>query len=158
MCSSDLGFKQRQAEVERERLSRLKHTPAVTLDGHKVELLANIEMPEDAVAALGVGSLGVGLFRSEFLFMGRADNLPDEEEQFLAYRKAVEGMKGLPVTIRTVDIGADKPLDRSHKDEDHLNPALGLRAIRWSLADPDMFLTQLRAILDRKSTRLNSSH
>ena len=144
---AEYGFKQRQAEVERERLSRLKHTPAVTLDGHKVELLANIEMPEDADAALRVGSLGVGLFRSEFLFMGRADNLPDEEEQYLAYRKAVEGMKGLPVTIRTVDIGADKPLDRAHKDEDHLNPALGLRAIRWSLADPDMFLTQLRAIL-----------
>jgi phosphotransferase system enzyme I (PtsI) len=144
---AEYGFKQRQAEVERERLSRLKHTPAVTLDGHKVELLANIEMPEDAAAALDVGSLGVGLFRSEFLFMGRADNLPDEEEQYLAYRKAVEGMKGLPVTIRTVDIGADKPLDRAHKDEDHLNPALGLRAIRWSLADPDMFLTQLRAIL-----------
>ena len=144
---AEYGFKQRQAEVERERLSRLRHTPAVTLDGHKVELLSNIEMPEDAVSALGVGSVGVGLFRSEFLFMGRVDNLPDEEEQYLAYRKAVEGMKGLPVTIRTVDIGADKPLDRTHKDEDHLNPALGLRAIRWSLADPDMFLTQLRAIL-----------
>jgi phosphotransferase system enzyme I (PtsI) len=144
---AEYGFKQRQAEVERERLSRLRHTPAVTLDGHKVELLSNIEMPEDAVSALGVGSVGVGLFRSEFLFMGRVDNLPDEEEQYLAYRKAVEGMKGLPVTIRTVDIGADKPLDRAHKDEDHLNPALGLRAIRWSLADPDMFLTQLRAIL-----------
>ncbi|MBU6223732.1 MAG: phosphoenolpyruvate--protein phosphotransferase [Burkholderiales bacterium] len=144
---AEYGFKQRQAEVERERLSRLKHTPAVTIDGHKVELLANIEMPEDAAAALRVGSVGVGLFRSEFLFMGRIDNLPDEEEQYLAYRKAVDGMKGLPVTIRTVDIGADKPLDRSHKDEDHLNPALGLRAIRWSLADPDMFLTQLRAIL-----------
>jgi phosphotransferase system enzyme I (PtsI) len=144
---AEYGFKQRQAEVERERLSRLRHTPAVTLDGHKVELLSNIEMPEDTASALSVGSLGVGLFRSEFLFMGRVDNLPDEEEQYLAYRKAVEGMKGLPVTIRTVDIGADKPLDRTYKDEDHLNPALGLRAIRWSLADPDMFLTQLRAIL-----------
>ncbi len=144
---AEYGFKQRQAEVERKRLSRLRHTPAVTLDGHKIELLSNIEMPEDAVSALSVGSVGVGLFRSEFLFMGRIDNLPDEEEQYLAYRKAVEGMKGLPVTIRTVDIGADKPLDRTHKDEDHLNPALGLRAIRWSLADPDMFLTQLRAIL-----------
>ena len=144
---AEYGFKQRQAEVERERLSRLRHTPAVTLDGQKIELLSNIEMPEDAASALSVGSVGVGLFRSEFLFMGRIDNLPDEEEQYLAYRKAVEGMKGLPVTIRTVDIGADKPLDRAHKDEDHLNPALGLRAIRWSLADPDMFLTQLRAIL-----------
>jgi len=125
----------------------LRHTPAVTLDGQRVELLANIEMPEDSPAALGVGAVGVGLFRSEFLFMGRIGALPDEEEQYQAYRRAVEGMKGLPVTIRTVDIGADKPLDRAHKEEAHLNPALGLRAIRWSLADPAMFLTQLRAVL-----------
>jgi phosphotransferase system enzyme I (PtsI) len=144
---AEYGFKQRQAELERERLSRLRHTPAVTLDGQRVELLANIEMPEDSPAALDVGAVGVGLFRSEFLFMGRVGSLPDEQEQYLAYRRAVEGMKGLPVTIRTVDIGADKPLDRSVKDEAHLNPALGLRAIRWSLADPAMFLTQLRAIL-----------
>jgi len=144
---AEYGFKQRQAQVERERLSRLRHTPAVTLDGQKVELLANIEMPEDSPAALAVGAVGVGLFRSEFLFMGREGQLPDEEEQYQAYRRAVEGMKGLPVTIRTVDIGADKPLDRQAKDEAHLNPALGLRAIRWSLADPAMFLTQLRAIL-----------
>jgi phosphotransferase system enzyme I (PtsI) len=144
---AEYGFKQRQAEVERERLSRLRHTPAVTLDGQRVELLANIEMPEDSPAALGVGAVGVGLFRSEFLFMGRIGALPDEEEQYQAYRRAVEGMKGLPVTIRTVDIGADKPLDRAHKEEAHLNPALGLRAIRWSLADPAMFLTQLRAVL-----------
>jgi phosphotransferase system enzyme I (PtsI) len=79
--------------------------------------------------------------------MGRQGRLPDEEEQYQAYRKAVEGMKGLPVTIRTVDVGADKPLDDSVHDDAHLNPALGLRAIRWSLADPAMFLTQLRAIL-----------
>jgi phosphotransferase system enzyme I (PtsI) len=144
---AEYGFKQRQAQVERERLSRLRHTPAVTLDGQRVELLANIEMPEDSPAALDVGAVGVGLFRSEFLFMGREGALPDEEEQFLAYKRAVDGMKGLPVTIRTVDIGADKPLDRTAKDETHLNPALGLRAIRWSLADPAMFLTQLRAIL-----------
>ena len=143
----EYSFKQRQAEVERERLSRLRHTAAVTLDGQRVELLANIEMPEDSPAALAVGALGVGLFRSEFLFMGREGKLPDEEEQYLAYQRAVEGMKGLPVTIRSIDVGADKPLDRSHKDETHLNPALGLRAIRWSLADPAMFLTQLRAIL-----------
>jgi len=144
---AEYGFKQRQAQVERERLSRLRHTPALTLDGQKIELLANIEMPEDSPAALAVGAVGVGLFRSEFLFMGREGQLPDEEEQFQAYRRAVEGMKGLPVTIRTVDSGADKPLDRQAKDEAHLNPALGLRAIRWSLADPAMFLTQLRAIL-----------
>jgi phosphotransferase system enzyme I (PtsI) len=144
---AEYGFKQRQADLERERLLRLRHTPAVTLDGQRVDLLANIEMPDDAHAALDVGAVGVGLFRSEFLFMGREGALPDEEEQYLAYKRAVDGMKGLPVTIRTVDIGADKPLDRTAKDETHLNPALGLRAIRWSLADPAMFLTQLRAIL-----------
>jgi len=144
---AEYGFKQRQGELERGRLSRLRHTPAVTMDGQKIELLANIELPEDAPAALKAGAVGVGLFRSEFLFMGRRGNLPDEEEQYLAYRRAVEGMEGLPVTIRTVDVGADKPLDDSIRDEAHLNPALGLRAIRWSLADPAMFLTQLRAIL-----------
>ncbi len=144
---AEYGFKQRQADLERERLLRLRHTPAITLDGQRIDLLANIEMPEDSPAALDVGAVGVGLFRSEFLFMGRAGALPNEEEQYLAYKRAVDGMKGLPVTIRTVDIGADKPLDRTAKDETHLNPALGLRAIRWSLADPAMFLTQLRAIL-----------
>ena len=144
---AEYGFKQRQASLERERLSRLRLTPALTLDGQKIELLANIEMPEDATAALAAGAVGVGLFRSEFLFMGRAGNLPGEEEQYQAYRRAVEGMQGLPVTIRTVDIGADKPLDRNVRETAHLNPALGLRAIRWSLADPAMFLTQLRAIL-----------
>ena len=144
---AEYGFKQRQGELERGRLSRLLHTPAVTLDGEKVELLANIEMPEDAPGALKAGALGVGLFRSEFLFMGRQNRLPDEEEQYQAYKRAIEGMQGLPVTIRTVDVGADKPLDNSQRDAGHLNPALGLRAIRWSLADPAMFLTQLRAIL-----------
>ena len=145
---AEYGFKQRQGALERERLNRLRHTPAVTLDGQKVELLANIEMPEDTLGAIQAGAVGVGLFRSEFLFMGRIGNLPDEEEQYLAYRQAIEGMQGLPVTIRTVDIGADKPLERHTKaQEAQLNPALGLRAIRWSLADPPMFLTQLRAIL-----------
>ena len=144
---SEYGFKQRQAQVERERLTRLKHTPAVTLDGERIELLSNIESPDDTVAALAAGSVGVGLFRSEFLFMGRNGHLPDEQEQYHAYRRAVEGMNGLPVTIRTVDVGADKPLDATRHDASHLNPALGLRAIRWSLADPSMFLTQLRAIL-----------
>ncbi len=143
---AEYGFKQRQGEVERERLSRIKNTPAVTLDGERVELLANIEQPEDSTPALSVGAVGVGLFRTEFLFMGRDGKLPDEEEQYEAYRRAVEGMHGLPVTIRTVDVGADKPLDRSSRD-DHLNPALGLRAIRWSLSEPAMFLTQLRAVL-----------
>ncbi|PVE41440.1 phosphoenolpyruvate--protein phosphotransferase [Limnohabitans planktonicus] len=144
---ADYGFKQRQGDLERERLARLRHTPAVTLDGQKIELLANIEMPEDTTAAINAGAVGVGLFRSEFLFMGRQGNLPDEEEQYAAYRRAVDGMNGLPVTIRTVDVGADKPLDEARHDAAHLNPALGLRAIRWSLADPAMFLTQLRAVL-----------
>jgi phosphotransferase system enzyme I (PtsI) len=149
---AEYGFKQRQGEIERGRLSRLLHTPAVTLDGQKVELLANIEMPEDAAGAVKSGAVGVGLFRSEFLFMGRLGKLPDEQEQYEAYVRAIEGMQGLPVTIRTVDIGADKPLDKSTREHAHLNPALGLRAIRWSLADPDMFLTQLRAILRAAAT------
>jgi phosphotransferase system enzyme I (PtsI) len=144
---ADYGFKQRQGDLERERLARLRHTPAVTLDGQKIELLANIEMPEDTGAAITAGAVGVGLFRSEFLFMGRKGDLPGEEEQYQAYRRAVDGMNGLPVTIRSVDVGADKPIEEARRDAAHLNPALGLRAIRWSLADPAMFLTQLRAIL-----------
>ena len=144
-------FRQRQSALGRERLARLRHTPAVTLDGDRVELLANIELPSDASAALEAGAVGVGLFRSEFLFMNRNGELPGEDEQFEAYRTAVEAMKGLPVTIRTVDIGADKPLDRMSANElrhEHaLNPALGLRAIRWSLSEPGMFRQQLRAIL-----------
>ena len=143
---AEYGFKQRQGELERGRLARLKNTPAVTLDGQKIALLANIEQPGDTEAAMAVGAVGVGLFRTEFLFMGREGDLPDEDEQYAAYRAAVEGMHGMPVTIRTIDIGADKPLDDRRPDT-HLNPALGLRAIRWSLAEPAMFLTQLRAIL-----------
>ena len=148
---AEYGFKQRQGDLERGRLARLRHKPAVTLDGQKVELLANIEMPEDTVGAVKAGAVGVGLFRSEFLFMGREaqrlTRLPDEEEQYQAYRRAVDGMQGMPVTIRTIDVGADKPLEGKQNRQEHLNPALGLRAIRWSLADPAMFLTQLRAIL-----------
>jgi len=144
-------FRQRQSELERARLNRLRYTPAVTLDGQAVELLANIELPGDTEAALEAGASGVGLFRSEFLFMNRDGSLPDEDEQFEAYREAVLGMQGLPVTIRTVDVGADKPLDRLSPQElrhEHgLNPALGLRAIRWSLSEPGMFRQQLRAIL-----------
>jgi phosphotransferase system enzyme I (PtsI) len=143
---AEYGFKQRQGELERGRLQRLKNTPAVTLDGQRIELLANIEQPTDTVAALAAGAVGVGLFRSEFLFMGRDGKLPDEDEQYAAYRAAVEGMHGMPVTIRTIDVGADKPLDDRRADT-HLNPALGLRAIRWSLSEPAMFKTQLRAIL-----------
>ena len=143
-------FRQRQSELERARLSRLRHTPAVTLDGEHIELHANIEMPTDAEAAVDAGATGVGLFRSEFLFMNRDGELPSEDEQFEAYKAAVIAMKGMPVTIRTVDVGADKPLDRLSVNElrhEHvLNPAMGLRAIRWSLAEPSMFRQQLRAI------------
>jgi phosphotransferase system enzyme I (PtsI) len=141
----------RDRERSRARLARLRHLPAVTLDGQPVELLANIERPEDAAIALKAGAVGVGLFRSEFLFMNRDGELPGEDEQFEAYRMAVVSMRGLPVTIRTVDIGADKALERmsAHelRHEHALNPALGLRAIRWSLSEPTMFRQQLRAIL-----------
>jgi len=144
-------FRQRQVELERARLDRLRHTPAVTLDGNAIELLANIELPSDAQAVLDAGAVGVGLFRSEFLFMNRAGRLPGEEEQYEAYSKVVKALSGLPVTIRTVDIGADKQLDRTPQQmervDHNLNPALGLRAIRWSLSEPEMFGEQLRAIL-----------
>jgi phosphotransferase system enzyme I (PtsI) len=144
-------FRQRQSELERARLNRLRHTPAVTLDGEVVELLANIELPDDAPTAVVSGAVGVGLFRSEFLFMNRVGDLPGEDEQYEAYRAAVQAMGGLPVTIRTVDIGADKPLERMSvnelRHEHQLNPALGLRAIRWSLSEPSMFRQQLRALL-----------
>jgi phosphotransferase system enzyme I (PtsI) len=141
----------RERERSRARLARLRHLPAVTRDGQPVELLANIERPEDAAIALKAGAVGIGLFRSEFLFMNRDGELPSEDEQFEAYRMAVVAMRGMPVTIRTVDIGADKALDRmsAHelRHEHALNPALGLRAIRWSLSEPAMFRQQLRAIL-----------
>ncbi len=144
-------FRQREGTLERARLRRLRHTPAVTLDGESVEMLANIELPGDAQGALEAGAVGIGLFRTEFLFMNRGHSLPTEDEQFEAYRQAVVAMAGLPVTIRTVDIGADKPLDRMGlselRHEHAMNPALGLRAIRWSLSEPHMFRQQLRAIL-----------
>jgi phosphotransferase system enzyme I (PtsI) len=145
----EYAVKQRAGERERERLSRLKNTPSVTSDGQQIELLANIEQPSDTAAALKAGAVGVGLFRTEFLFMGRSGQLPDEEEQYRAYVATVEGMQGLPVTIRTIDVGSDKPLDRvaARTGEEHLNPALGLRAIRWCLSEPAMFLIQLRALL-----------
>ncbi|WP_137171565.1 phosphoenolpyruvate--protein phosphotransferase [Massilia sp. HP4] len=143
-------YRERQAALAkaRKRLLKLKKTPAVTQDGTPITLLANIELPDDCPAALEAGANGVGLFRSEFLFMGRGPQglqIPGEDEQFEQYRKAVLAMKGRPVTIRTLDVGADKPLDQT--DQTALNPALGLRAIRYCLAEPQMFLTQLRAIL-----------
>ena len=143
----EYSFRQRQSELERERLARLRFTPSLTMDGQRVELLANIEQPSDGAAAVRAGAVGVGLFRTEFLFMGRSGNLPGEEEQYRAYCEVISSMHGMPVTIRTLDVGADKPLDKAQPKDYYLNPALGLRAIRWSLADPVMFRTQLRAIL-----------
>ena len=143
-------YRARQAAMlkARKKLLKLKKTPAVTRDGTAITLLANIELPDDCAGALESGAEGVGLFRSEFLFMGRSGHmhtLPSEDDQFEQYRKAVVAMKGRPVTIRTLDIGADKPLDPT--EHTALNPALGLRAIRYCLAEPQLFLTQLRAIL-----------
>jgi phosphotransferase system enzyme I (PtsI) len=143
-------YRERQAKLlrDRKKLGKLRKTPAITRDGTPITLLANIELPDDCPGALEAGAMGVGLFRSEFLFMGRTgyvNKLPSEDEQFESYRKAVMAMKGRPVTIRTLDIGADKPLDAA--EQTALNPALGLRAIRFCLAEPQMFLAQLRAIL-----------
>ncbi len=142
-------YEVRQAEqaVARSRLVRLKNVAAQTLDGHSVRLLANLDLPSDAQAALDQGCEGVGLFRSEFLYMNRKDP-PSEDEQFEAYRQVVLAMKGQPVTIRTLDSGADKdvPSISAHR-ETPSNPALALRAIRLCLAEPMLFTTQLRAIL-----------
>lgn len=129
---------------ERAELALLKDVPSETLDGIPIDLYANIELPDEAELALANGAAGIGLFRSEFLFMGRPD-LPSEEEQYLAYSTVVKAMQGRPVTIRTLDIGADKTLDGEATVA--TNPALGLRAIRYCLAHPDLFATQLRAIL-----------
>jgi phosphotransferase system enzyme I (PtsI) len=142
---AEYRLKQNEARLERDKLKRLKSAPAATLDGTVVQLQANIELPGDVEAVKASGAAGIGLFRSEFLFMNRRD-LPDEDEQYEAYREVIEGMKGLPVTIRTLDLGADKPLD-STEAQAAVNPALGLRAIRYCLAEPQVFNTQLRAIL-----------
>jgi len=129
---------------ERAELSLLKDVPAETLDGMLIELEANIELPDEAALAVANGATGIGLFRSEFLFMGRGD-LPTEQEQFEAYLSVVTTMQHRPVTIRTLDLGADKTLDGEATVA--TNPALGLRAIRYCLAHPELFATQLRAIL-----------
>ena len=136
--------KQRQQAAEREFLLLKKDEPAITLDGVPIRLEANIELPEEAQEALALGATGIGLYRSEFLFMGR-DDLPSEQEQYEAYAHVLKTMGERPVTIRTLDIGSDKTLN----DEATVavNPALGLRAVRYCLARPEMFLTQLRALL-----------
>jgi phosphotransferase system enzyme I (PtsI) len=144
---AEYRLRQNEIELARQKLRRLKTKRAQTLDGIHVELQANIELPEDVEQAIANGASGIGLFRSEFLFLDR-DALPSEDEQFEAYRKVAHGMQGRPVTIRTFDLGADK---EPHSFEGLArvapNPALGLRAVRFCLAEPRLFLTQLRAIL-----------
>ena len=134
----------REIEIERSKLKHLTSAVATTLDGEQVQLFANIELPQDVEQVKEVEADGIGLFRTEFMFLNR-DALPDEDEQFEAYRSVVQVMKGRPVTLRTLDIGADKALRGAERSE--ANPALGLRAIRYCLAEPRMFVTQLRAIL-----------
>jgi phosphotransferase system enzyme I (PtsI) len=135
--------------LERKQLVRLVHVPTATVDRVPIELHANIELPAEAEQAMESGADGIGLFRTEFMFMNR-DDRPGEDEQYEAYAAAVIAMRGRPVTIRTIDIGADKPLRGDDEGHDPAaaaaNPALGQRAIRYSLAEPDMFLEQLRAI------------
>ncbi len=142
---TEYRLRQDAFELEQQKLKRLKTTKPVTLDGTAVELHANIEVPEDVLQAKAAGATGVGLYRTEFLFMNRRE-WPDEEEQFQAYRKVAETMKGMPVTIRTLDLGADKQADPDAA-RTCTNPALGLRAIRLCLAEPAVFHMQLRAIL-----------
>jgi phosphotransferase system enzyme I (PtsI) len=139
-------YKLRQSawELDRKKLKRLRTARANTLDGTIIELHANIEKPEDIAEVKENGATGIGLFRSEFLFLNR-DHLPDEEEQFEAYRAVATGMEGQSVTIRTFDLGGDKQLNGTKRVAS--NPALGLRAIRLCLAEPQLFRTQMRALL-----------
>jgi phosphotransferase system enzyme I (PtsI) len=152
---AEFGKRVRDESEHRVQLRKLKGKIARTRDGIAIELQANIELPEDARDALEAGADGIGLFRSEFLFMDR-DELPTEDEQYEAYAKVARAMKGKPVVIRTLDIGADKVLNEAAREtlgmgrgapRPESNPALGLRAIRYCLAYPELFLTQLRAIL-----------
>jgi phosphotransferase system enzyme I (PtsI) len=145
--SEILAFYQRKQEAfiqERAELILSKDEPAITLDGKRIRLEANIELPHEVSQALDMGADGIGLFRSEFLFMGR-QILPTEEEQFEAYAHVLRAMPDKPVTIRTLDLGSDKTLDGEATVA--VNPALGLRAVRYCLSRPDLFSTQLRALL-----------
>ena len=137
-----------QIELEKSKLKRLKTAKSQTIDAVPVQLFANIELPGDVPGALAAGAEGIGLFRTEFLFLDRGD-MPDEREQYESYKKVVKGMGGRPVTIRTFDLGNDKDVhsDGMAAERVKTNPALGRRAIRLSLAEPRMFQTQLRAIL-----------
>ncbi|MBK8891764.1 MAG: phosphoenolpyruvate--protein phosphotransferase [Dechloromonas sp.] len=141
-------LRKNQIALENSKLKRLKTARSQTIDGVDIQLFANIELPGDVPGALEGGAEGIGLFRTEFLFLNRGD-MPDEEEQYEAYKKVVKGMGGRPVTIRTFDLGNDKDIVPQGMAADRVkpNPALGRRAIRLSLAEPRMFHTQLRAIL-----------
>ena len=142
---AEYKLRQEQWELEQQKLQRIKSTKAVTMCGTAIELQANIEVPEDVIAAKAAGATGIGLYRTEFLFMNKRE-MPDEEEQFLAYKQVAEAMKGMPVTIRTLDLGADKQMNPDTVSN-CANPALGLRAVRLCLSEPQIFLTQLRALL-----------
>ena len=144
---AEYRLKQSELDLERQKLKRLRGKPAETIDGQRVELHANIELPGDLAQVLESGASGVGLFRSEFLYLNR-EGLPTEDEQFEAYRAVAAGLAGKPVTIRTFDLGADKQkVELDGLARVAPNPALGLRAVRFCLAEPRLFLTQLRAIL-----------
>ena len=138
---------QREEKRYYSALSKLKGKPTVTLDGTAVELQANIELPRDFDTVLEVGANGVGLYRTEFLYMNR-DEPPDEEEHFNTYTNVIKILKGLPLTIRTLDLGADKQVDGGRQTGPVAsNPALGLRAVRLCLKEPSLFRPQLRAII-----------
>ena len=141
---TEYRLRQNQWRIDTDKLKRLKTSKSATLDGTPIELMANIELLQDVDAVKTAGAHGIGLFRSEFLFLNRSD-LPTEEEQYTSYRAVAEALDGKPVTIRTLDLGADKQAPWGHTVAD--NPALGLRAIRLCLAEPGLFHTQLRAIL-----------
>jgi phosphoenolpyruvate-protein phosphotransferase (PTS system enzyme I) len=142
---AEYKLKQEQWQIEQQKLKRIKLTKAVTLDGTAIDLYANIEIPDDVVQVKASGASGIGLYRTEFLFMNRRE-APGEEEQFEAYKAVADAMDGKPVTIRTLDLGADKQIN-PETERSCTNPALGLRAIRLCLAEPQMFHVQLRALL-----------
>ena len=141
-------YRQRLRDLAKEQreLGRLRSKPTRTRDGVDIVLLANAESGEDVAQAHSLGASGLGLYRTEFLFLQR-NELPDEEEQFRIYRDVVLGMSGRPVTIRTLDLGADKADRTGLVLDNEDNPALGLRGVRLSLANGDLFDTQLRAIV-----------
>ena len=142
---AEYELRQDQWRLEQQKLKRIKSTKAITMDGTVIELQANIEVPEDVAAVKASGATGIGLYRTEFLFMNKRE-MPDEEEQFQAYKQVAEAMKGMPVTIRTLDLGADKQMNPDTVSN-CANPALGLRAVRLCLSEPQIFHTQLRALL-----------